>query len=98
VTDPVEALINESAPTKPTFTFGGETFEVINFDLRVKAAAERGREGRVIELMIGKEAMDRLLDLDTDEQLTQATVIGAMRAWAAANGTSTGESTASTAS
>jgi hypothetical protein len=96
VTDPVDALLNEAEPTKPTFTFGGETFEVLRFDLRVKAAAERGREGKVLELMLGKEQMDRLLDIDTDEDLSQQTVIDAMRAWAAANGTSQGESTAST--
>jgi hypothetical protein len=96
VTDPVDALLNEAEPVRPTFTFGGETFEVINYDLRVKAAAERGRVGRVLELMIGKEAMDRLLDLDTDEPLTEAHVIDAMKAWAAANGTTQGESTAST--
>jgi hypothetical protein len=96
VTDPVDALLNEAEPSQPTFTFGGETFTVINLDLRVRAAAERGRTGRTLELMIGREAMDRLLDLDTDEKLTEAHVIEAMQAWAKANGTTTGESTAST--
>lgn len=100
MTDTVEALLTdiEPAPSKPTFTFGGETFEVLRVDLRVKAAAERGRTGRVLELMIGTEQTDRLLDLETDEELTMDHVLQAMRAWAAANGTTAGESTASSPS
>lgn len=94
----VERLLNDAQPVRAQFTWAGHTFDVHRVDLRVMAALEAGRLGRAIELMIGKDQIAELLAIDTDEVLTYQMVTDGMKAWAKANGTSVGESGASTES
>lgn len=83
-----------------TWLFAGECFMLRNkLDLRVMGWLEEGKFLRVLKAALGAEQAARLMDLDSDDAvLDERAITELMEAWAAAAGSTVGESPASTRS
>jgi hypothetical protein len=81
------------------YEFGGHTFRLRpQFDLRLVAALQRGNFDRALVLILGKEQVETLIDLDSDEVFDEARLTEMVDLVAKRNGTTVGESSASPAS
>ncbi len=92
----MERLAADAEKVPGTWVFGGETFKLTRrLDLRVQVALRRGEFDRALQMALGSEQLDRLMELDTDEALDEVALTRLMQAWAESAGSSVGESSAS---
>ena len=96
---PVEAMTTEvvAAPHGFPWEWAGHTFRVKpQFDIRCVAALQRGDFNRALTFLLGDEQTAELLAIDSDEPFGSDELKELVEIAAKQNGTTSGESSAST--